>query len=231
MFSVCVTFYTYTPSMDHPRVGYAYSCLASLLKNLTFKEGDLHWHIADDGSPHEHIEQLVHMIKLANQLTPTVTNSGHNGYGANYNLSTQETHNYDMVLALEEDWELVRPFDLSHLANVLMAKQEVGCIRLGRIGWTGELKGKLVQIEGRTFLLFDPDSSEHHVFAGAPRLETVEFERKLGPWPEGLRAGSTEWEVCKRPQSRIGVAWPMDSGLNASEIHSNLFIHTGDVQA
>lgn len=227
MTKICVAFYTYCPDMNHPRHEYAKTCLRALKSKLTFDAGELYWHIADDGSPPEHLEAL---LEIAGEGT-TYSNSNHGGYGANYNLSTQFTHQYDMILCLEEDWELMRKLDLSELASVLQAHEGIDCIRLGRIGWTGELRGKLVQIEGFTSLLFDPQSSEHHIFAGAPRLETVEFERNLGPWPEGLRAGTTEWEVCKRRESRVGVAWPMDAGLNASELHSNLFVHIGEIQA
>lgn len=227
---IAVNFLTYCPDVNHPRAEYARECLNSLLALLTYEGGQLIWHIADDGSPQEHRNSLVEQCREWS-IIPTVSNSEHRGYGANYNLSTQYTHQADMVLCLEEDWQLIRQFDLTNLANALMAYQGIRCIRLGRIGWTGELRGSLIQVEDQTFLLFDPMSSEHHVFAGGPRLETVDFERKLGPWPEGLRAGTTEWEVCKRLESRIGIAWPLDAGVNSTELHSTLFNHIGYVQA
>ena len=48
----------------------------------------------------------------------------------------------------------------------------------------------------------------------------------LGRWPEGLNAGATEFEVCYRFESRVGVAWPLDV-----RPHGSLFGHFGAVQA
>lgn len=235
---VAVNFLTYTPSMDHPRVKYAKECWKKLLLNLDY-EGELLWHIADDGSPWEHVEDLKNLAWTYRQVIPTVSNSQHRGYGANMNMATQVIHPLaDIVLPIEEDWELVRQFDISGLVKVLeQASQDygdpdyIGCIRLGYLGWSNRVEGWLTQIANQTFFRMDAACLETHVFAGHPRLETVEFEKRLGAWPEGIRPGYTEMEVCNRPMSRHGVAWPLDAGINASQDYANLFAHVGEVQA
>lgn len=231
MTTISVVFLTYTPTMEHPRAGYADKCFRSLLSNLSFKEGELRWHIADDGSPEGHRQHLVD-IAAKHGVRSTVSNSHRLGYGGNMNHAYQAVHDVsDIVLACEEDWELIRPFDLSLLAQALQANEDIRCIRLGYLGITGTLVGRVVFIANQTFLLFDPESDETFVFTGHPRLETVKYEQLVGAWPEGLKAGYTEVEVCKRLPARMGVAWPLDAGINANQDYCTLFAHIGGEQA
>lgn len=240
MTSVAVMFLTYAPSMDSPRVQYARTCMYRLLQNLTFREGELSFHIADDGSPEEHSLYLQNMVVQA-EYACSVSITEHMGYGGNYNRATQVIHPLvDIVLPVEDDWELIKPFDLSDLAMALahsyadhgeLSPEYIGCIRLGYLGWTDTLSGKLVQTAGQTFLRFDNDTAEKHVFAGHPRLETVGYERAVGAWPEGIQAGYTELEVGKRAAARMGVAWPLDADINASQDYCRLFAHIGETQA
>lgn len=232
---VAVNFMTYSPDPEHPRVMYARKCLLALLDKLEYPEGELIWHIADDGSFPGHVDALVDICR-ARGVEPTVSNTGHLGYGANMNHATQVIHDLcDIVMPIEEDWELVRVFNISGLVDVLMSPPEdndnfIECIRLGYLGWSNKVTGWLAQKAHQTFFYFDPTSQETHVFAGHPRIETVAFEKRVGPWPEGLRPGYTEMEVCNRVASRHGVAWPMDAGINASQDYANLFAHIGEVQ-
>lgn len=224
-----VVFLTYTPSMDHPRVLYARECLETLLKNISFTDGELAWHIADDGSPQEHRDALVEICK-EHGVVPTVSNSEHSGYGANYNLATNYTFDSQIVMPIEEDWALLSPLDISLMARALMTKDRVRCIRLGFLGVTGRLFGEVYRVADQNFLLFDEKSPELFIFAGGPRIETLEFEKAVGPWPEGLLPGETEVAVCHRTEARVGVAWSLDAGMNASQDFSNFFVHTGAVR-
>lgn len=232
---VAVCFLTYSPDADHARVGYARRCLLALLDQLKYRNGELLWHIADDGSFPGHLEALVDICR-SRGVEPTVSNTGHLGYGANMNQATQVIHDIaDVVMPIEEDWELVREFDISDFVDVLIQPPEdndndINCIRLGYLGWSNKVTGWLAQKAGQTFFYFDPNCQETHVFAGHPRIETVAFEKRVGPWPEGLRPGFTEMEVCNRRESREGIAWPMDAGINASQNYANLFAHIGEVQ-
>jgi hypothetical protein len=147
----------------------------------------------------------------------------------------------EMVLSVEDDWLLSRPLELTPLARVLQEpERDIGpenftgvricCIRLGYLGWTKPLRGELVRpIAGQTFLLLDPATPEHHVFSAGPRLETVAFQRHLGLWPEHVYAGVAEVDVAGRAQSRRGIAWPLDLGLNAALDNPSVFAHIGTV--
>ncbi len=239
---ITVALFTYAPSIESPRHEYARATLKSLINNLSY-EGPLRWHIADDGSAPGHRETL--MEGAPRLLIASVSDSERRGYGASYNAMTQAVHrdDTDLVLCVEDDWLLSRPLDLTPLARSLQAPpfetrqfdgsmkaHQLLCIRLGYLGWTNELRGHLVRpIAGQTFLMLDPDCPEHHVFSAGPRLETVGFERRLGLWPEHCTAGPCELAVAGRSVSRLGVAWPLDQGVNAALDNPSLFAHIGSV--
>lgn len=224
--TVGVVLLTYASSLESPRHAYAVKTLDSLVRNLCYHE-ELRWHIADDGSPIEHILELQSLIDAEHI---SYSDAGRRGYGASYNLASQMLHSdCDHLLMVEDDWELVRALDLEPLVAAL--QEGLGCIRLGYLGWTQELKGAVAKFAGQSFLLFDKESSEPHVWSGHPRLETRDFQRKVGEWPEGLDPGTTEFLVSQRSESRDGVAWPLDMNINASQQYASCFAHIGAVQA
>lgn len=227
---IAVVFLTYSKDPYGPRHKYAMQSLTSLAMQLTFRDGELGYFIADDGSPPGHVEELHDLLKKYPVNDMGDSKTSHAGYGANYNKATQAVHQWaDLVLPIEDDWELIRHFDLSDISKVF--NERIQCVRLGYLGWTNPLIGEVVQSANQSFLVFNQYSTETHVFAGHPRLETVEFEKRLGPWPEGLSAGWTEMEVCNRPESKVGVAWPLDAGINASQDYCSLFAHIGELRA
>lgn len=210
--------------LTYDRFEYAKKTLASALEHIKY-EGNLQLHIADDGSPCGYVDELVHSMKT--NVPVTWSNSNRKGYGANYNLAMQTVHQFsEFVLPLEDDWELVRSLDLNRLSEDLVLLGG-GCIRLGYIGFTQSLKGKLIRGKEDVYLRFDRHSDEPHVFAGHPRLETTEWSRLVGPWAENLGAGATEFEVAHRPAARERVYWPLD--LVAPR--GDLFAHIGTERA
>lgn len=216
MITVCLLTYN--------RFEYAKKTLESAVRNIEY-DGNLSIHIADDGSPVSYIESLLAVVPKCIPVTYSVSNRG--GYGANYNLAMQTVHQFsDFVIPLEDDWELTRRVNLNRLVDDLVLLGG-GCIRLGYIGFTQSLRGKLVRGKEDVYLRFDRHSDEPHVFAGHPRLETTEWARLVGPWPENLGAGATEFEVAHRPAARERVYWPLD--LVAPR--GDLFAHIGTERA
>jgi hypothetical protein len=215
--------------LTYDRDEYAHRTLAAVFGHLTYPE-PYRIHIADDGSPPEYVESLASFARTRGRDIGTVissTNSMRKGYGASYNLATQTVHaSADIVLVLEDDWELQRELDVVRLTRAFEI-DGVGCVRLGYIGYTQALRGAFVDINGDKYLEFDPSSPERHVFAGHPRLETVRWQRQVGPWTEGLDPGATEFDTAGKEGARKGVVWPLD--LVATR--GDMFHHIGTVQA
>lgn len=222
--TVAIVLLTYEPGGDDPRRT-AETTLRNALSWIRYS-GPLDVHIADDGSEEAH---RAHLAEIAGGYEHVqnvgVTNAERGGYGKSYNLAMQAVHaGAEIILPLEDDWELLRPLDLNPLVETLVDPTlGIDCLRLGYIGWTQEVRGELLHTPADTVFLFDPESSEPHVFAGHPRLETRDFERAIGPWTEGLPAGATEFDVSQRPEARVGVGFPLDL------IHprGDLFAHIG----
>lgn len=191
--------------------------------------GPLAVHIADDGSVPGHVDALREIAGgYAHVVAIGATNAERRGYGASFNRATQAIHPAGgIVMPLEDDWLLTRPFDLDPLVETLMdGSLEIACIRLGYLGFTQPLFGQAVHTPAGVMLQINAHSDEPHVNAGHPRLETVAYERAVGPWAEGLAPGATEFEWCQRPAARRGVAWPFDLTF-AAQRSDSLFVHVG----
>lgn len=221
---VCVILLTHAKSSDSPRVLYARRTLKAALANLRYS-GPLRIHIADDSSYSGHIPDLWGAVKGDPRTSHwSSSHVEHLGYGGSYNHATQIVHQLaDVVLPLEDDWELTSPLDIDPYVDALLSGP-MGCIRMGYLGHTNPLRGEVVHVAGQDYLLFDPESPETHVWAGHPRLETVAWQRRVGPWPERIGAGETEFEVANRPEARVGVAWPIG-------LPTHLWAHIGTAQA
>lgn len=212
--------------LTYRRTEYARRALESLRLNLITKD-DVWLHIADDGSDQAHRDVLLKDARAIWGDNVSVSNSERRGYGGSYNLATQKVHRIaDLILPLEDDWVLTQKFDLDAVAAVLR-DGTFGCVRMGYIGSTQDLRGTFRNVNGKWWMELDPDSPEPHVFAGHPRLETVEWEKKVGEWPENWSAGETEFEVAHYPAARKGVAWPID----LIKPHGDVFVHIGTERA
>lgn len=216
--------------MTYARTEYAVRTLRSTLDHIKYAD-QISVHIADDGSKPEHRSELYDLAGgYARVQGVSVSNSERGGYGRNYNLATQAVHGFaDYVLMLEDDWQLLRALDLDLLVAALDAGVGIDAIRLGYLSFTQALIGQVVNVppSDEKYLLLAGDSLEPHVFAGHPRLEKVSYQKRVGPWPEGLLPGQTEFAVAHNIEARMGVAWPMDF------MHSrgDLFAHIGTTRS
>ncbi len=215
----------FTHAFPKEREAYAFSTLDALSK-LQVSE-DIWFHLADDGSPQNFRDGMMQELRDIYGDHTSVTNSEGNGYGASYNLATQIVHAHaDIILPLEDDWQVTREFDLDPFVKVLR-DGAFNCIRMGYIGYTSDLLAKFEYHDEKHYLRLSPSSPEKHVFAGGPRLETRDFEKSIGVWPTKISAGQTELEVAGKKAAREGVAWPID----AIHPRGDLFVHIGSNKA
>src|SRR6185295_10366064 len=113
--------------------------------------------IADDGSPEGYAERLRALAGGYSKVEATgISNSARRGYGANYNLASQHSHSWaDLILQLEDDYVLTKKLDINLLVR-LFEDTRIGCIRLGYLGFTQELFGEILRIDGQPVVLLDP---------------------------------------------------------------------------
>lgn len=218
--TIAVILYTYE------RMAHAERTLAALFAHLKTRQ-NLWLHIADDGSAPEYREHLWELAGHYCGDRRSITNSERRGYGGSYNAASWQVHQLPDVAAmlqLEDDWSLSRDLDLDPLVDVLETEPRIGCIRLGYIGYSHPLRAEFVWTREQHFLLLDSLSPSQYVFSGGPRLETIAWARRVGPWPEMQRAGEVELAVCGRLAARQGVAWPIE----IVSPRGGLFVHTGD---
>jgi glycosyltransferase involved in cell wall biosynthesis len=214
--------------LTYNRLSYAEKTLRSTLDNLVTSH-TLAFHLASDGDTEKYISRLRKIAEKSNRFNRIdVTNSQRGGYGKNYNIMTQIVHSHsNYILPLEDDWELTRELDLDPLVRVLDSSVPIESIRLGYLGWTQKLSGYVEKYEGNAYLVFDPMCDEPHIFSGHPRLETVNYQRRVGLWPEGLKPGETEFSVALRREARKQVAWPMD----LLHTNGNMYAHIGTIRS
>lgn len=234
--------------LTYDRPDYALITLTSTLAFLRH-DGPVALHIADDGSPAGQVDRLVEFAKGARPGLEFIStsNAERRGYGASHNLAMQVTHPWaDVVLVLEDDWQLLRPLDTTPIIRMLerrghQSKEEFAyavppppdfearSVRLGYLGFQWPLRADLFKVDETLWMALDPESPEQHVCAGHPRIETVEYERAVGPWPEGLNPGATELGWCQRPEARRGVVWPLTLVSLANSVTGDMFAHVGAV--
>ena len=236
--------------LTYARPDYAAQTLKTTLVNLTH-DGPLALHIADDGSPPG---QVSHLVDIAHALDPelawvSTSNAARRGYGASHNLAMQSIHQWaDAVLVLEDDWELSRELDTSPIMKVLgngghQSREEFAyavpppdafyarSVRLGYLGFQWPLRADLFKVDEGLWMALDPDSPEQHVAAGHPRIETVAYQRDVGPWDEGLNPGATELGWCQRPTARQGVVWPLTLVSLTGSVSGDLYVHCGAIKS
>lgn len=217
--------------LTYARTEYAITTLATTLDNIRYTRGNIYVHIADDGSDEDHRSKLFYAAQAKiDYRRISMSNAERGGYGRNVNLAFQTIHHIgSYILMLEDDWELTRKLNLDDLVDDLegcytdMSQPRFDCVRLGYLSFTQDLRGQITDRHNRKYFIFDSTSPEPHIWAGHPRLETVQRQRECGLWPENELPGTTEFMMAHVKRTRRGVAWPMD----LVKPYGDLFAHIG----
>lgn len=219
-----------TAKTHEDRAKYARATLGSVLARLKCDSCEMRLYIGDDGSGQEYQNELLRLASSYNYDDVILIDSGRTGYGSNYNCIMRHVHEWaDYILPIEDDWELRYEFDIDPIVRVL--KDGVfDSVRMGYIGYTNTLYAKFVWCNELHWLELEPTlSHEPHVFSGHPRLETVAYQQRVGPWPEGLSPGETEWKIATTmPEARKRVAWPLTL---MPDIRCGAWAHIGTIKS
>lgn len=212
--------------LTYERTEVAVRTINAATKHLQYP--DWNWFVADDGSSEEHVDAI--MEALENSKRPVIGISHDRvSYGTGANRGVHAAFSYgNLVLMLEDDWELTRDLDLWKYAALLMERSDIGMVRMGYLN--AGITGTAVGHQGNLYWALDDHESRTHscfAFAGHPALMHKRFFDSRGYYPEKWQPGETElhmaWQVSERLEPRI--VWPTELGSNGP------WGHIGQIQS
>lgn len=200
--------------VTYKRTDLAVRTVTAVKEKLTYPK--LGWHIADDGSPLEHMEALFEAI---GERVPT-TNALRKGAGRSMNWGQKEAwQRANYILWLEDDWELVHLLDLRPFVQMMEELPTVGMIRMGYI--SPGLSGTLTSAAGQLWWLLN--KGDQYTFAGHAQLRARRFFKAYGPYKEGLTPGQEELYMCSEFTYKQGPT----AAINAEMGIYGYFAHIG----
>ena len=216
-----ITVILITAGTSPERTDYAIRTVRAARKNLQYPE--LRWFIADDRSEPDHVNAV--MSELDGCYISGVW-SEHNSYGRSANAGIQSAREHgQLMLFLEDDWELTYPLDLWPYASTLMEDESVGMIRMGYLN--AGVKGETFGHRGQMYWRLDAESP--YIFTGHPSLRHIRFHDHAGNYAERLQPGETElamaWKYKSSPDPKPSIVWPCMMGQNG------YFAHIGSIQS
>lgn len=213
--------------ITYKRTDYAVRTIQALNRCLQYPRWS--WYISDDGSGSEH-HNAVHDACLATDHPIIGHHNEAISYGSGANTALQYAFDAgQLVLMLEDDWELTRPMDMWKWAALLMERPDIGMVRMGYLN--NGLSGTLIDHKGSLYWNLDDTESKHHsimAFAGHPALIHQRYFDSYGTYPEKWQPGETElrmaWQFAATPVGPA-IVWPAELGA------AGPFAHIGGVQS
>lgn len=167
------------------------------------------WYVSDDGSSQEHINAVMDAIGTDYHRYFFNSNRKGVGYGMNSCLMQLWQMGVDLVISMEDDWELNRPLDLVPYVKTLVDHPENSLIRFGYLA--EGLLGRTIAFEGQMYWNLIHDSYTYR-FAGHPHLKHRRFHDHYGYYDEGWPAGKTELSMAGKVNLKEGpnLLYPTD---------------------
>lgn len=185
--------------------------LESLFNNLLYDQ--LRWHIADDGSPGDYVDDIIGFLVengiYKSAITATQTLRG--GWGRNVNVAIRNiTTPY--IYFTEDDYLLMRKLDLSLYVGLMESVRRIGMIRFGLAGheglgcylkdanvskWLPDYReGKTGNIGHMAYWAIERNVSAGpyalYKYSNRPHLVHRRFRTAYGYYPEGRPLAQTE---------------------------------------
>jgi len=176
---------TYDRPTEIRRVLYAF------LKNVKYPHDRLLFHLADDASPGNYIDDVEREFHFL-RWTHTRTNRG--GWGANVNAALKVIAT-DFVFLMEDDYLATGEVNLEAGVRLLTKVETVGLVRYDGVAGhflTLHLK-EYKDHEGRIdYCTIDKESKHLNVYSNRPHLRHKRFTQAYGVYPVGKKLGWTE---------------------------------------
>lgn len=198
-----------------PRNETALRTIQAVKKNLRYE--NYGFYISDDGSTDPaHVESLV---AEASENKPYYLYNGQRrgvGHGMNYCMRHLFSMGVELVMILEDDWELTRPLDLNPYVNLLMNNDYIGMIRMGYM--SAGLSAEMISAEGHLWWKFYRGNYQY-TYAGHASLRHRRLHDAVGLFSEPadriLSPGQNELDFCYKYNTALtapSIVWPAEYG-------------------
>ncbi len=177
---VAICFLTYA------RTEYAIRTIRSTIRHLKYP--NLGWYVADDGSPEEHYKAVMELFE---NIGVRVFGTHHEkvGPGASWNKAIDEAlKQCDIILWLEDDWELNKDLEITPYVKLLMEKENVGMVRMGYMAV--DLDCHTVGHDGIHYLRIE--KSTQYAYSGNPSLRHRRYFDAYPRYPTDKNPGECE---------------------------------------
>ena len=185
--NICVVLLTYL------RTNLAVRTIKAFCENIDYPKELLSFYIADDGSPWDHMQNLIDEIQKGGVAlvgyhnekfkpgTPCVGLGWNRGLMAGYQVA-------DIVFQLEDDWELRSPLDIRPFVRLLIERADVGVVRLSGLAVGNEVR--IVGHNGVHYLEYM--RSANMAYSGNPHMRHRRFTEYYGMFNTNLSPGDIE---------------------------------------
>lgn len=192
------------------RTDLALRTIRGLGQYLAYPKEKVAFYIADDGSPREHVDAILHEV-IVNGFTVLGYHNqkflpGTFFPGKGWNLALATAHKKSpFVLWLEDDWELRRPLAISPYLRMLHDLENVGVVRLGHLAIGSDVR--IVGYSGIHYLEYL--RSTPYAYSGNPHIRHVRFSDACGLFREDRNPGDIELEQDQvfRSNPNIPAIW------------------------
>lgn len=184
---ICVVLLTYL------RTEMAVRTIRGVCENLDYPKELLSFYVADDGSSAGHVQVLLDEIqrggvKIAGYHNEKfVPGSTHCGIG--WNTALQKGHQAaDIVLWMEDDWELRTKFDIRPYIRMLTERTDIGAVRLCQLALGNDLR-----VQGHRGLHYlEYLRSSAYAYSGNPHFRHARFSEYYGLFKIDANPGDIE---------------------------------------
>lgn len=193
------------------------------LSTLLRYEGQLRWHIADDGTPGDYLTELESDLQTEGiEFTSTVTSR--QGWGVNVNTAWDAIEG-DFVFLCEDDYVARQECNLTHGVALLLAEPAIGLVRYD--GLAGHKLNLFLREVKKTeagrldYLVVSRDSPHLNIYSNRPHLVHRRFYEQIGRYVEGKSLGMTEVDYAHRvkDEERGLLVVTLDDGIRRAFKH------------
>jgi len=175
--------------------------IAALQEHFIYS-GEIVWHIADDGSPINYVNDIARAFPPLT-FSATITNRG--GWGVNANAALDYLKSNPYIFLIEDDYVAKRDLNIDAGVALMQANDEICAVRYDGIAGHElnlRLREQKTPIGTFSYMYIDKDSPHFNVYSNRPHLRhTVRFDC-FGKYQRFKSLGETEEGFAYKVKNR-----------------------------